>query len=215
LTGSTDPVAVLRSAVRAGLDPILALARFRTFQERFHAAYAETNPVSCAPGCSACCQQMVFDVTPVEVEDLGRHLRRADRAEGLLGRLRERRDRFDRIRLDHPRDSGESDDAWIERVALAFWREGIGCAFLDEDGACSVHDHRPQACRRFFVHGSAELCNPDDAASDDRRARMVEPGSADEVDRLLLAMSAQVAFDPEDDRLDHAMVRWLENRSRD
>ena len=215
LTGGSDPVDFLRTAVRAGLDPILTLLRFRTFQERFHVEYAEQNPVSCKRGCSACCEQMVFDVAPVEVEDLGRHLRRTGRAEEVLARLRERRHRFDRIRLDHPRESGESDDAWVERVALEFWGEGLGCAFLDDEGACSVHEHRPQACRRFFVHGPPDLCNPADAASDERRARMVEPGSADEVDALLLAMSAQIAFDPEDDRLDHAMVRWLENRSED
>ena len=44
---------------------------------------------------------------------------------------------------------------------------------------------------------------------------MVEPGPEDSVDDLLRLMSRQIPFDPEDDRLDHAMVRWLENRSRD
>jgi Fe-S-cluster containining protein len=215
VTAVPDPVDFLRTAVRAGLDPLLALARFRALQERFHAAYVASRSVSCTQGCSACCAQAVFDVTPVEIEDLGRHLRRTGRDAEVLPRLRARRDLQDRVRLEHPREPGESDDDRTERVALAFWREGVACAFLDGEGSCSVHEHRPQSCRRFFVHGPADLCNPADAARPERGACMVEPGEEDEVDGLLLAMSAQVAFDPEDDRLDHALVRWLEHRSAD
>jgi len=44
---------------------------------------------------------------------------------------------------------------------------------------------------------------------------MVEPGRDGEVDGLLELMSSRVDFDPEDDRLDHAMLCWLENRSQD
>jgi Fe-S-cluster containining protein len=209
------PVEILREAVGAGLDPLLALARFRAVQDRFHADYAAADPVSCTRGCSACCSQMVFDVFPVEVEDLGRHLRREGLDAGILPRLRERRDRFDRLRLENPRRPGESDDDWVERIALAFWVEDDPCVFVDDDGACSIHAHRPQSCRRFFVHGPPQLCTPPTAASPERRARMVEPGTANEVDGLLAALGTRVAFDPEDDRLDHALVRWLELRSRD
>jgi Fe-S-cluster containining protein len=209
------PVEILREAVRAGLDPLLALARFRAVQERFHEEYAAADPVSCTRGCSACCSQMVFDVFPVEVEDLGRHLRREGRDAEVLPRLRARRDRFDRLRLENPRRAGESDDDRTERVALAFWDEARPCVFLDDDAACSVHAHRPQSCRRFLVHGPAELCAPPTAASPERRARMVEPGEAGEVDELLAALGTRIAFDPDDDRLDHALARWLELRSRD
>lgn len=215
MTRPPDPVDLLRSAVAAGLEPLLALARFRALQERFHSSYAEADPVSCHRGCSACCSQLVFDVTAVEVEDLGRHLRRNGREEEVLDPLRQRRDRYDQVRLAHPRDVGESHDDWTERIALRFWSLDSPCVFLDDDGACSVFEHRPQSCRRFFVHGPAELCTPQDAAKPERRSRMVEPGPEDAIDDLLELMSRQIPFDPEDDRLDHAMVRWLENRSRD
>jgi len=209
-----DPVELLHAAIRERIDPLGALARFRVAQERFHEEYARANPVSCARGCSACCSQMVFDVAPVEVEDLGLHLRHTGRDQEVLDRLRERRDRFDAIRLEHPRQPDEEFTDWVDRLALLFWAEGIPCAFLDGDGACSVHAHRPQSCRRFFVHGRAELCAPESAALPAREARMVEPGLEDEVDHLLRFLGMRVDFDPEDDRLDHAMVRWLENRSR-
>lgn len=209
------PEEILRGALGSGIDPLPALARFRVAQERFHADYAATHPVSCRRGCAACCSQMVFDVKPVEVEDLGRHLRRTGRAEETLAALRLRRDRYDRVRRDHPREPGESDDDWIERVARAFWGVGHPCVFLDEDGACSIHEHRPQSCRRFLVHGPADLCRPQTASDEQRQARMVEPGVEDEVDVLLQLLGLRVPFDPEEDRLDHALVRWLEHRSVD
>jgi Fe-S-cluster containining protein len=158
---------------------------------------------------------MVFDVSPVEIEDLGRHLRRTGREEQLASALRRRRDLYDAIRLETPRDPGESEDDWTERVARAFWSRAEPCALLDAEGACSVFAHRPQSCRRFVVHGPADLCTPEEADSLDRKALMAEPGSEGEVDRLLLALSRGVRFDPEDDRLDHALLRWIENRSRD
>lgn len=210
---TADPATILREALDAGADPLEALARFRAAQTRFHAEFAASEAVSCARGCSACCSQMVFDVTAVEVEDLGRFLRSQGIADAALARLRSRRDLWDAIRLDTPRRAGEDPDEWTERLALAFWARGLDCAFLAADGSCGVFDHRPQSCRRFFVHGPAELCTPASAADPRRRARMVEPGAPDEVDRLLRQAGDRVGFDPEDDRLDHAMVRWLENRS--
>ena len=215
MSRASDPVDLLHAFIREGIEPLAALARFRVAQERFHEVYAKSNPVSCQRGCSACCSQLVFDVTPVEVEDLGRCLRREGRDSEVLARLRSRRDRFDRLRLEHPRKPGESDDDWIERVALLFWSERDPCVFLDDEGACSVYEHRPQSCRRFLVLGPAELCAPGTASLPARDARMVEPGAEDEIDHLLRFLGLRVNFDPEDDRLDHAMVRWLENRSAD
>jgi Fe-S-cluster containining protein len=215
VTAASDPVDMLRSAIAAGVDPLFALARFRAFQNRFHDAYVAAKPVSCLRGCSSCCSQMVFDVSPVEIEDLGQYLRRAGRQEEVAAALRRRRDLYDAIRLESPRDPGESEDDWTERVARAFWAQAEPCALLDAEGGCSVFAHRPQSCRRFFVHGPADLCTPDAADSPDRKALMVEPGSEDEVDRLLLALNRGVRFDPEDDRLDHALLRWIENRSPD
>jgi Fe-S-cluster containining protein len=156
---------------------------------------------------------MVFDVAAVEIEDLGQHLRRAGRAAEVLERSLLRRDAYDRVRRDHPRRHGESDDDWIERVALAFWALDLSCVFLDASGHCSVYEHRPQSCRRFFVFGPAEFCAPAAAADPRRLARMSEPGTGEEIDDLLRRLDRRVPFDPEDDRLDHALTRWLQHRS--
>jgi Fe-S-cluster containining protein len=192
-------------------DPLASLARFRASQREFHDPVAAT--ATCARGCASCCSQMVFDVAAVEVEDLGLHLRRTGREEEVLPRLRARRALYDRTRLENPRRPGESTDAWTERVARAFWAEDVPCAFLDADGACSVHDHRPQSCRRFFVDGPASLCTAAGCDDPRRRARMVEPGVEGEVDRFLADLDRNAPFDPEDDRLDHALLRWLRSRS--
>ncbi|RKZ11463.1 hypothetical protein DRQ32_05895 [bacterium] len=219
MTGSGDgdlsPVRILRAAIQAGIDPLPVLARFRVAQERFHAAYARQNPVSCERGCSSCCTQMVFDLASAEVEDIGQHLRRNGRAVQLLGPLKQRRDLYDEIHREHPRETGEFIDDWIERVARAFWARSVPCVFLDGDGGCSIYEHRPQSCRRFLVHGPAEFCTADQADHPERQAKMVEPGEQDEVDELLQVLGLRIAFDPEDDRMDHALVRWLENRSAD
>ena len=207
-----DPAAGFRADLEAGVDPVVALERFRAAQARFHESYARDEGVTCRAGCSACCSQMVFDVSAVEVEALGRFLRRTGRAAEVLPRLERRRAAYDRLRVELPRRAGEGDDDWTERVALAFWARGIECAFLDVDGACTVHELRPQSCRRFFVTGPSELCAPASADDPARGARMVEPGSEDEVDALQAQAGRRVPFDPEDDRLDHALARWLRHR---
>ena len=87
MSRASDPVDLLHAAIREGIEPLAALARFRVAQARFHEVYAKSNPVSCQRGCSACCSQLVFDVIAVEVEDLGRHLRRTGRDVEVLDGL--------------------------------------------------------------------------------------------------------------------------------
>ena len=108
------PVDGLRAALGAGIEVLPALARFRSAQARYHEQFKTENPVSCQKGCSACCSQMVFDVSGVEIEDLGWHLRRSGRVDELLEPLRRRRDLYDRTRLEHPRQSAEGDDEWTQ-----------------------------------------------------------------------------------------------------
>lgn len=211
----SGPEEILRVALRQEMDPLPALAGFRLAQRRFHDAMIQDDPVTCCRGCSACCSQMVYDVHAVEIEDLGRHLRRTGRAAAVIAALHRRTDLYDAVRRQVERAHGESEDDWMERVALAFWLRADPCVFLDPDGSCSIHEHRPQSCRRYFVRGPAALCTPHTAWSPARRAFMAEPGVGNEVDVLLDRLSLRVPFEPEDDRLDHALLRWLEHRSED
>jgi Fe-S-cluster containining protein len=89
--------------------------------------------VACARGCSYCCHLRV-EIRPHEAFVLARHMQEkfdAARRERALARI----------------------DANLERIApLApeqHVRAGIPCALL-EDGACSVYEARPAACRKYY-----------------------------------------------------------------
>jgi Fe-S-cluster containining protein len=192
-------------------DGLAKLSAFRVGQDRALAKWTDGRAVTCRRGCSACCSQMVFDVRPIEIEALGRWLRQQGRDGEALEALRRRRDLYDRTRRERPRRPGESHDDWTERVALAFWALGEPCVLLDSDGRCSAYELRPTSCRSFFVLGPADLCTPDGADDPRRGARLVATGGAGET--ALEALDRRSPFDPEDDRLDHALLRWLEHRS--
>lgn len=177
--------------------------------DRYHALlFEESGAVPrCAEGCSNCCAQAVFDVHAFEVERIGRMLRASGRAERTLAALEERLERFDTVRRAHPRDPDESEDDWIERVAIEFWKLDLPCALLDPDGSCSVHTVRPWSCRRYFSLSDPAWCRGDTAEDPRRRGLIAEP--AEDTDALLGALDRTVEFDPETDRLDLALARWL------
>jgi Fe-S-cluster containining protein len=115
--------------------------------------------VSCKKGCDACCRQMV-PISPAEAFALaalldamppGRAARTLERfdvavetlaARGLLHRLERR----------HELTSQES--AQLDRDYFA---ANVGCPFL-ENRACSIHQHRPLACREFLVTSPPREC---------------------------------------------------------
>lgn len=167
--------------------------------------------IRCGRGCSACCSQMVYGVRAMEVEVLGRHLRRVGRVVEVRDALRRRLEVFDAVRLDTDRRSGESEDDREHRIALRFFAEDLPCVFLEADGSCGVHSLRPHACRRFFSLSDPALCTAEGSRSRDHRAVMIEP--LEDLDERLEVLDAAAPFDPESDLLDRALLRWLEHRS--
>lgn len=115
--------------------------------------------VSCKKGCDACCRQMV-PISPAEAYALGavldampppqaaRILERFDvavetlAAKGLLPRLERR----------HTLSPDEA--AQLDRDYFA---AAVNCPFL-QNRACSIHKHRPLACREFLVTSPAREC---------------------------------------------------------
>ena len=115
--------------------------------------------ISCAAGCGACCRQLV-PIAPSEahqiaalVDELPEPRRAPVRARfaaaarrlaeaGLLESLR------------HPeRVVGEQ----VGELGLAYFRLGIACPFLEQE-SCSIHPHRPLACREYLVTSPAACC---------------------------------------------------------
>jgi Fe-S-cluster containining protein len=111
--------------------------------------------VSCSRGCSTCCRQLV----PLSIPEVF-YL-----AERLSGRERAR-ERFasagaalERAGLRGVFLDADYDDARAWESAAAYFRLGIPCPLLDEEGACSIHPERPIACREYNVTTPAAWCS--------------------------------------------------------
>lgn len=115
-------------------------------------ARGEIKNTTCKQGCTACCYQRV-GITPDEADLLAYVM------EG--GEIEIDRDLLAR-QAAHKGDE------------LDFWnlpREEARCVFLGPTGDCRVYEHRPSACRKYFVRSAPEICA---IRSDSANARTVE-----------------------------------------
>lgn len=189
------------------LDALFAVA------DDFHRTLFEESGARprCGAPCASCCSQLVFDVHAFEVERIGRLVaEREAELPAFLAALDRRLARSDEVRREHPRDPGESFDAWEERIAIEFWRLDLPCTLLRADGTCSVHAIRPWSCRRYFSLSDPAWCRGE-SANDPRRAGFIAD-PFEEIDELLAGLDRWVPFDAETDRLDLALQRWFSRR---
>jgi Fe-S-cluster containining protein len=114
--------------------------------------------ISCRAGCGACCRQLV-PLSPPEVFFL------ADVLAGLPDSQRTAAlERFAQIDAALE-DAGmidellnpHSDDQPVLQIARAYFRLQLACPFLAEE-SCSIHAHRPVACREYNVTSPAAWC---------------------------------------------------------
>jgi len=106
---------------------------------------AASRDIRCGKGCSHCCRG------PVEI--------RAHEAVLLVEAARELGVEIDRARLE--RQSGSTVATWRQQPAA-----DRACVFLGADGACTVYESRPGACRKLLVTSDPALCDADANASD-------------------------------------------------
>jgi Fe-S-cluster containining protein len=152
-------------AIRRAADGIRQLppgsARARELHRRVDeaaAAFAELKPelaaaVRCGRGCSHCCRMGVA-ITGDEARLLAERIL-AGSARADSGRLRAQRD------WAAPAD-------FIGRPL-----EEAACVFLGADGACTVHEDRPSACRALLVTSAPEHCRR--ALADTRVTAVINP----------------------------------------
>ncbi len=105
-------------------------------------------PISCGPGCGACCRQAV-PVTAAELRAIRAWLDALPDDERLA---HDRRIVATKARLDA--SDGEAIGMENERAYFAL---GIPCPFLVNE-SCSIHPARPLACREYVVTSDPAHC---------------------------------------------------------
>ena len=124
------------------------------------AAAEAGSPISCGPGCGACCRQLV-PLSLFEAEALSEWMRSLpeDRQAELAAR-------FHRALLAL-REAGVVDkivgERWIRDpdlttdLAIEYFHAGVACPFLENE-SCSIHPIRPLSCREYMVTSPPALC---------------------------------------------------------
>jgi Fe-S-cluster containining protein len=126
--------------------------------------------VSCKPGCTACCHQLV-PVTVVEAKALATALARlpAKQSKAIRARFAQVLTEMERAGLllppgDRPRTAlvsrvtdGGASEQW-EDVSRGYFELDLACPFLVE-GRCAVYEERPFVCREYTVTSPKELCS--------------------------------------------------------
>jgi Fe-S-cluster containining protein len=132
------------------------------------ASAAAGKPVSCKPGCAACCRQMV-PVAPAEAVALARIVdslppaRRREiqrRFASAIARVRHAAlvdpDSPDDAPILCAPDAGSRDasrNAWLD----AYFYLGIDCPFLENE-TCTIYEQRPAICREYLITSPPENC---------------------------------------------------------
>jgi uncharacterized protein len=106
--------------------------------ERDRKKSAASGDIQCRKGCSHCCHGPV-EIWPQEAALLVEIAREAGRE-------------IDQARLE--RQSQYTLDTWRQQPAA-----DTACVFLGEDGACTVYEFRPNACRKLLVVTDPALCD--------------------------------------------------------
>ncbi len=150
------PAAVMRPA---DLLPILLRFTDAIVAVSAEGARCAGRRVSCGPGCGACCRQVV-PISETEATYMAELVDAmpADRQARVRERFAEALAGLGEPVLSVLRDS-ENLKTLESRRALhgAYFGRRVACPFL-EDESCSIHEHRPAACREYLVTSPLRNC---------------------------------------------------------
>lgn len=120
--------------------------------------------ITCMRGCSACCERIMVPVSPPEAFALAEMMQSLPIAHRrrIEERLALTRQRLAKVGLlsaleDMAESPTQGSDEEVDPLNRAYYALRLPCIFL-EDGACSIYEHRPAACREYLVSSPAELC---------------------------------------------------------
>jgi Fe-S-cluster containining protein len=141
------------------IRPVDLLPILFGFSNAIVGAAAEGEPVSCRAGCAACCRQvipisetegmylanMIDEMPPERKAVILKRFQDAENriaAAGLTGALK-----FEALTTVEER----------RKAADKYFELRIDCPFLENE-LCSIHQHRPLACREYLVTSPAPNC---------------------------------------------------------
>lgn len=113
--------------------------------QRDRAKDTGSENIQCGKGCNHCCREAV-EIWPQE-------------AALLVGVVRETGMTLDMPRLE--RQSAYTVDTWRQQPFA-----DKACLFLGSDGACTVYESRPNACRKLLVVTDPALCDAEKSKPD-------------------------------------------------
>lgn len=116
------------------------------------------HPISCRAGCGACCRQLV-PLSPPEAFYLVDMLNAIEpgRRQVYLDRFAAVKTRLDSEgMIDELFNPTITEDPVLE-IGRRYFGLRMACPFLEEE-SCSIHPHRPVACREYNVTSPAAWC---------------------------------------------------------
>lgn len=152
LPGDAASLAHLLPALQTLTDAVIAAASDE--------AETQGRRISCGAGCGACCRQLV-PIGEAEAIYLTKLIASmpSERRAAIAKRFRKALARVARSGLLAPlQDRHASAEPGPRReLGSAYFGLAIPCPFL-EDESCSIHAHRPLACREYLVTSPASDC---------------------------------------------------------
>ncbi len=145
---------------------------FEIADKTFSQTYRELSPgrqVSCGPGCGHCCRQLVpaTDHEALHLMNVVGGLPETHRAR-VLQRFEDGVSKLSQAGLLKGMTDFLTKRVHMQEeykvVQKLYWDLRIDCPFLENE-SCSIHPHRPIACRQYSVSSDPDLCarvfNPD------------------------------------------------------
>jgi len=144
----------------ANLVPFLQAVEESVVETACNDVAASGRTISCRAGCGACCRQIV-PVSLAEVEYLARFVAGLPEAERTTveRRFAEALDALERAGLADELRAANTwrDESATHALGVRYFLAGVACPFLVHE-SCSIHPHRPLACREYLVTSPASHC---------------------------------------------------------
>jgi len=156
----------------ANLVPFLQAVEESVVETACTAVAEERKTISCRAGCGACCRQVV-PVSLAEMEYLARLVASLPDEERAVveGRFAAALSALERAGLGEELRAANTqrDASDTHQFGVRYFLAGVPCPFL-VDESCSIHPHRPLACREYLVTSPAVHCASPEANAIDRVA---------------------------------------------